>query len=238
MSSNNIFSKDSIYIMFNQISKSYDRVNTILSFGLHKLWRKAVNQYIPSKFPFEILDLATGTGDQAFSILKTHKNVKITGVDLAENMLEIAKNKAQKLNLESSVEFKHGSASSLNFESSTFDFVTMSFGIRNIHALSNCFDEIFRVLKPQGAAVFLEFSLPTNKIFKKLYLFYLRYCLPKIGGLISKNIKAYTYLNETIETFPCGKNFCNLLKSHGFQKVGFHPLTFGIVNLYVGYKDL
>ncbi len=228
-------SRESIHELFNEISSTYDLVNNILSCGIDKYWRASMVKHIPSDYPLSLLDIATGTGDQLFSFLKKRNNIwQAVGVDLAENMLELAKKKAEKYPFP--VSFLCADALTLPFQNGSFDCVTISFGIRNMVSVEKALNEMHRVLKPHGFVSILEFALPKSLIIKTPYLFYLRNILPKIGRLISKNPKAYTYLNETIETFPHGEDFCNLMRAQGFQEVSFKKLTGGIVNLYHGMK--
>ncbi len=230
--------KQEIYKTFNSIALSYNRINKILSWGIDKYWRNVVCSQIPKNKKLKILDLATGTGDQSFAILSKRPKVKIMGIDLAEKMLEIAKIKAKETLFLNRFKVSRASATDLPFKDSSYDMVTMSFGIRNVADTQKCFKEIYRVLRPSGKALILEFSLPTNWVIKTFYLGYLRYLLPTIGGLLSGNKAAYSYLKETIETFPSGDNFCLLLKNEGFKSVKFKSLSFGIVNLYIARKPL
>ena len=227
-------SRDNIHQLFNEISPTYDLVNGILSFGLDSYRRKKIASLIPKQKPLRLLDLATGTGDQLFSILKRRPFITGIGIDLAEKMLQIAKTKTTKA-LQDHLLFQVANATSLPFEDHSFDLLTISFGIRNIPCIETCFQEMYRVLKPQGTLFILEFALPHNCIVRWGYLLYLRSMLPKLGRLISQHPHAYTYLNQTIETFPHGEAFCHLLRKQGFHTT-FKRLTLGIVNLYIATK--
>lgn len=228
-------SRDNIHHLFNEISPTYDLVNRVLSLGIDHYWRNKISSLISPKKPLHLLDLATGTGDQLFSILKRKPNITAVGIDLAEEMLTIAKAKAKKTTFEKRTTFQVASATDLPFPHDSFDVLTMSFGIRNIPCIESCFKEMCRVLKPGGTLFILEFSLPKNALIRWSYLLYLRHILPKVGRLISKHPKAYTYLNQTIETFPHGKSFCDLLDKQGFCTT-FKSFTFGIVNVYSAIK--
>ena len=231
-----ILKKEDIYQTFNSIASTYSKINGILSCGIDRYWRNVLCSQVPKNKKLKILDLATGTGDQSFTILAKRPKVKIIGVDLAEKMLEIAKKRAQETLYLDRFKLSRASATQIPFKERSFDLVTMSFGIRNVGDPQKCFDEIFRVLKPSGKLLILEFSLPKNRVIKSLYLLYLRYILPHIGGLLSGNKEAYTYLNQTIEEFPSREGFCSLLKKKGFKSVKFKSLSLGIVNLYIGKK--
>ena len=222
--------------MFNQISSTYDRINRILSLGMDHGWRKKVAQNLPAKKNLRILDLATGTGDQLISLFENGVSIqKASGIDLAKDMLAIAKEKiAQKL-YKDKIDFFHVDAQKLPFADKTFDAATFSFGIRNVPNPLQSLQEIYRTLKPQGKCLILEFSLPPQPI-RGAYLIYLRYILPRIGAFFSKSQNAYSYLNQTIETFPSGDAFALLMKQASFNKIAIHPMALGAVTLYVGVK--
>lgn len=231
-------SKSEIFKVFNTISSSYDRVNRLLSLGLDLKWRQSLESFIPKKDKISFLDLATGTGDQIVSLLDKHhlSFEKVVGIDLAEDMLAIAKKKLKELPYGNKVEFIAADAMHLPFDTKTFDMITMSFGIRNVVSIEKTLNEMYRVLKPDGVALILEFSLPKGKLIKPLFLFYLENILPLIGRFFSKHPTAYSYLNKTIQTFPCGESFGHYLKVAGFEEVTFKAKTFGSVSLYVGRK--
>lgn len=224
-------SRQDVWKMFDVISPTYDRVNRILSFGLDRKWRAQVAQHLPARSQLKILDLATGTGDQIVSLLSSKASIhSIVGIDLAAEMLEIAKKK-----LGNQAQLIRADAEKLPFPNHHFDAATFSFGIRNVTSPVTSLKEIYRVLKPKGRSLILEFSLPPQPI-RFFYLFYLRHLLPRIGGLLSRKKEAYRYLNQTIEQFPSGKDFCLLMREAGFSKIRAVPMAFGGVTLYVGEK--
>lgn len=195
-----------------------------------------MGEYLPLKTDLKILDLATGTGDQIFALFDTSEQIdSAIGIDLAENMLDIARIKAEKSPYTAKISFQTGDCEHLPFENDSFDAVTFSFGIRNVPNPKQALREIYRVLKPQGKSLILEFSLPSPPL-QKAYLFYLRYLLPKIGALLSKHREAYRYLNETIESFPYGLAFLELMQECGFQKGQIVSMALGVVSLYIGEK--
>ena len=232
----NNLSKENIYLIFNQIALTYDKINKILSLGVDRVWRKALCRHIPQNLPLTILDLATGTGDQAFEILKKRPLASVTGADKAKKMLDIAFKKAESNSIKN-IHFIEADAANLPFEDSVFDYITLSFGIRNFSSLEDSIMEILRVLKNRGSLLILEFGVPKNIIMRSCYFFYLRKILPKIGGFLSQHYQAYKYLNESIEEFPSGDSLCHLLKKNGFDEVKYTSLSFGIVNLYIGRKN-
>ncbi len=230
--------KKDVYQMFDRISKTYDLNNHLLSFGLDFYWRKKLAKHLPSFNSIRLLDLATGTGDQIFALMKRCRNIKAAlGLDLAHEMLTIGNRKLTNKPYAHQVSFMHGNATDVDVKDQCIECVTMSFGIRNVDDVPRCLKEMHRILTIGGRALILEFSLPKNSLLRKFHLFYLRYILPRLGGLISKDKSAYTYLNQTIESFPYGNAFCTLLQSAGFQNAKAIPLNFGIVTLYVAEKS-
>lgn len=227
--------KHQIHHLFNAISPTYDLVNTVLSLGIDKYWRHKVISHIPKNTLLSLLDLATGTGDQVLSILKKREQIAAIGIDTAEEMLHKARDKAQEALVHNRVYFEVADALNLPFPNDSFDLLTISFGIRNVASLEHCFKEMYRVLKPGGKLLILEFSLPKSSWVKRGYLLYLRHLLPKIGKLISKHPTAYTYLNQTIESFPYGEALCSLLEEAGFQ-TAYTTYTLGVVSLYINLK--
>jgi demethylmenaquinone methyltransferase / 2-methoxy-6-polyprenyl-1,4-benzoquinol methylase len=223
--------------MFNAISPTYDFINRLLSFGQDIHWRKKMARHLPKKTHLFHLDLATGTGDQIISLWESCDQMERSiGLDPAEKMLEIGREKIKEKAFAENISLVTGEAENIPYPGEHFDAVTISFGIRNTSDTLKSLKEMYRVLKPSGKCLILEFSLPENKLAKSLHLFYLRKMIPKIGGFFSKSPESYRYLNQTIETFPYGKAFLELLKKSGFEKVESHPLSFGAVTLYVGEK--
>lgn len=229
-------SRKEIWKMFDAISTTYDKVNLILSFGIDRVWRKTLAEHLPKESSLDVLDCATGTGDQLFSILQKNPSWKGIGIDLSQEMLEIAKKKNVKKGLEMKANFQVASALDLPFPDDSFAAVTISFGIRNVENVVEALTEMRRVLLPGGTILILEFSLPKNPILRFFHSFYLKKVLPFVGGVFSKNKEAYTYLQKTIDSFPYGKSFCDLLFKAGFQQVKDYPLSGGIATLYEGRK--
>ncbi len=221
---------------FNQISGSYDLLNHVLSFGMDSFWRKALCRHVPQR-QVTLLDLATGTGDVLLTLLEQCPQIKKAhGIDLAENMLAIAQKKTQTRELMIPVEFKIADAQELPFIDQSMDVVTMAFGIRNVENPILVLKEIYRVLKPKGKAMILEFSLPSNFLLKALDVVYLRSVVPLLGGLVSGNFAAYRYLNKTIEKFPYGERFCRMLEQVGLKQSQAIPLFGGVASIYLAEK--
>jgi demethylmenaquinone methyltransferase/2-methoxy-6-polyprenyl-1,4-benzoquinol methylase len=228
-------SRENVWKMFDAISASYDRINSILSFGMDLAWRRRAALHLPERKNLDLLDIATGTGDQLIACMENGAHIRsAVGIDLASSMLELARAKIGSKPYKLKVKFQRADALHLPFRESSFDAVTLTFGIRNVPDPSAALEEIARVLKPGGRCLILEFSLPPKPL-KTLHLFYLRRILPHVGGFFSKNKAAYRYLNETIETFPCGAAFLSLMKSASL-KARQMPMALGAVTLYLGEK--
>ena len=227
--------KEQIAAMFNSISGKYDFLNHFLSLGIDILWRKRAVRLLKNHQPKLILDIATGTGDFAIEALSLNPE-KIIGVDISEGMLSIGREKLIKKNLTDKIELLSGDSEVLPFKDNFFDAVIVSFGVRNFENLEKGLSDMLRVLKPGGKVVILEFSKPKSFPFKQIYQFYFQWILPKIGKLISKNHAAYTYLPDSVEAFPDGDDFLNILNKIGFQKNQCTPLTLGISSIYSGSK--
>jgi len=231
----NTSKKEQIAAMFNSISGKYDFLNHFLSLGIDILWRKRAVRLLKKHQPKLILDIATGTGDFAIEALSLNPE-KIIGVDISEGMLSVGREKLIKKNLTDKIELISGDSEFLPFEDNFFDAVIVSFGVRNFENLEKGLSDMLRVLKPGGKVVILEFSKPKSFPFKQVYQFYFQWILPKIGKLISKNHAAYTYLPDSVEAFPDGDDFLNILDKIGFQKNQCTPLTLGISSIYSGSK--
>lgn len=229
-------SRHDAWKMFNRIAHRYDFLNHFLSANRDVLWRRRLAQLLPDIYDQRALDLATGTGDQLLALYDTGKLKSGVGLDLAEEMMAIGRGKIAARGLTGQLQMLHGDAEAIPLDENSFDAVSISFGIRNVIDISRTLGEMLRILKPGGRVLILEFSLPTNVIVRKLYLLYFRKLLPRLGGLIAGDSYAYRYLNETVETFPYGEQFCALMRQAGFKKVGVNRLTLGIASIYQGDK--
>ena len=229
--------KKSAWKIFDRIYKKYDLLNHLLSFGFDFRWRKKLSALKGDLKNSSLLDLATGTGDVLFSLIKHSDGFnRVIGVDMSYNMLDFAVRKSAGNGTEEKVDFVLGDANSIPVRTGYFDVVTMAFGIRNISEPVNALKEILRALTPGGRVLILEFSLPDNKILKRLHLFYLRYFLPIIGKVVSGDVEAYRYLNKTIETFPYGDRFIKLMEDSDFAGCEKFPMTLGVVTIYRGIR--
>jgi demethylmenaquinone methyltransferase/2-methoxy-6-polyprenyl-1,4-benzoquinol methylase len=221
--------------MFDNISGRYDFLNHFLSLGIDIQWRKKAILELAEIRPKLILDVATGTGDFAIQALDL-KPEKVIGVDISEGMLEVGRKKIKERHFDQIIELRSGDSENLPFEENKFDAVIVAFGVRNFEDLKKGLTEIFRVVKPGGKVVILEFSKPSRFPFKQLFNFYFKFVLPKIGKLISRDQAAYTYLPESVQTFPDGNDFLKILAGIGYKNAACRPLTFGISSLYTGLK--
>ena len=228
--------KEQVAAMFNNIAFRYDFLNRFLSAGIDIRWRKKALSQLSELNPKKILDVATGTADVAIMASKKLNPEKIIGIDISEGMLEIGRKKISHLKLDHIIELKNGDSENIQFESDSFDAVTVAFGVRNFQDLEKGLSEIRRVLKPGGKLVVLEFSKPTAPVISQLYRFYMKVLTPALGRLFSKNREAYAYLDESISKFPEGNSFLTVMNGVGFVDYYQKKLSLGICSIYCGRK--
>lgn len=225
-----------IQSMFAKVAPKYDQANTVLSAGIHHLWRKKLVRWADVRPEDSILDCATGTGDLALEFKAAYPGTTVTGTDFCQEMLDHAPLKAKNLGLEA--KFLWADATNLPFPDQTFNVVTISFGIRNVVDPQKALREMHRVLKPGGRLLVLEFGQPEIPVFKEAYKFYSEKVLPMIGGWVTGQKEAYEYLQTSSAEFPCGRAFVDqLLRPAGeFEKLEYRTLTGGIAYLYRAQK--
>jgi demethylmenaquinone methyltransferase/2-methoxy-6-polyprenyl-1,4-benzoquinol methylase len=223
--------------LFNRIAPHYDFLNHFLSLGLDIRWRRKAVAMLREYEPKTVLDVATGTADLALEAAKLHA-VHIYGVDISPAMLTHAREKIEQHRLSRVITVEEGTAERLRFPDDTFDAVMVAFGIRNFTDLHQGLREMFRVLRPGGAMMILEFSRPRQTPFRQLYAFYFRHILPRLGGAISKSREAYQYLPSTVESFPDGEHLIRILTGEGFVGPFCVPLTMGIATIYIVEKPI
>ena len=234
---NMVLPKSDSWRMFNNIAGRYDFLNRLLSLGQDVRWRKALRKFLPSSKGQTILDLATGTADVLIVLARNNPKIhRGFGVDPAIKMLEIGRNKIKARHLDGILELQQGDAQALSFPDGSFDCVTIAFGIRNIPDLRLALLEMYRVTKQGGKVLILEFSKPENPLLKCGHWLYLQMVVPLVGFIFSGNFKAYTYLNQTIQTFPYSDRFCKILKQMGFVNIEPHPLMGGVATIYAAQK--
>ena len=226
--------KKQVTQMFDKIAGSYDFLNHTLSFGMDNIWRKIAIKKL-SNNPATILDIATGTGDFAISASK-YTNATITGIDISQGMLDVGVEKINKKGLTNRIQLQLADSENLPFQDNSYDAITAGFGVRNFEDLNKGLSEMYRTLKSGGKVAILEPSEPTNFPLKQFYNLYFHHILPLIGGIISKDKNAYTYLPDSVSAFPSGKDFLTELDKVGFKESKHIPLTFGIVSLYIAIK--
>jgi demethylmenaquinone methyltransferase/2-methoxy-6-polyprenyl-1,4-benzoquinol methylase len=220
--------------VFSSVASKYDLMNDAMSFGIHRLWKdKLIAQLEPDK---ALLDMASGTGDIAKRYYLKSKNPDITLCDINIDMLNVGKNKLFDENIYKGLKFSCCNAEILPFEEFSFDYYTIAFGIRNVTNIREALKEAWRVLKPGGKFVCLEFSKVNNDFLAKLYDFYSLNVIPKIGGLIAGDSDSYKYLVESIRMFPAQEDFVKMMEEAGFRMNKFENLSFGAVALYTGYR--
>ena len=226
--------KKQVTQMFDKIAGSYDFLNHTLSFGMDNIWRKIAIKKL-SNNPATILDIATGTGDFAISASK-YTNATITGIDISQGMLDVGVEKINKKGLTDRIQLQLADSENLPFHDNSYDAITAGFGVRNFENLNKGLSEMYRTLKSGGKVAILEPSEPTHFPLKQFYKLYFHHILPFIGGIISKDKNAYSYLPDSVSAFPSGNNFLTELVKVGFKESKHIPLSFGIVSLYVAIK--
>ena len=222
--------------MFDRIAPRYDLLNRLLSLGIDVSWRKRAISYLKPAQPAEILDVATGTADVAILTAKILNPKKVVGIDIANQMLELGRGKIETQGLSEIISLETGDSERLRFADGSFDAVSVAFGVRNFENLEKGLSEMYRVLRPNGRIVVLEFSKPHVFPIKQLYNAYFKYVLPLIGRLTSRDLRAYTYLFESVQVFPEGNQFTEILTKTGFQHSLCERLTLGICSIYTATK--
>lgn len=230
--------KTKIKNMFDSIAPEYDRLNHLMSLNMDKLWRRRALQKIVIKDKSQqILDIACGTGDFSIAIAESaNPSTKIEGIDISEGMLEMMRNKLSEKGLDGRVSARLGDSEALPYGDGSFDRVTIAFGIRNFEHREKALEEILRVLKPGGRLVILELSVPSNALIRFAFKLYFTKFVPLIGGKISGDKGAYSYLPESVIKFPGKKEWIATMESCGYSQVTHKAFTFGICRMYTGEK--
>lgn len=229
--------REEVEKMFDSIAGHYDFLNHFLSLGTDRWWRRRAISIIGKHIqPVRILDVATGTGDLAVASLRLNP-VKVTGIDISDRMLELGRRKIRERHLDEKIELLRGDSEAINFADDTFDAVMVAFGVRNFEHTLTGLSEMFRVLKPRGMIMVLEFSRPSLFPFKQLYNFYFTRILPWVGRRVSGDSKAYTYLPESVMSFPDNDAFLILMREAGFVSEKQKKLSGGIASIYYGFKQ-
>ncbi len=226
--------------IFSEVAEKYDLMNDLMSFGIHRIWKKQFCNLIKN-LDSKILDVASGSGDIAFRLYDKALNdgitPQITLSDVNAEMLQLAKDKAIDRNILDKLDFVVADATNLPFDNNSFNYYTIAFGIRNIPDIQNALNESYRVLKPKSKFLCLEFSKPTMPIFSDFYRMYSDNVIPKIGETVANNRAAYEYLVDSIKAFPDQNIFLSMMQKAGYKISYFQNLSGSIASIYVGYKQ-
>ncbi|HVU99227.1 MAG TPA: bifunctional demethylmenaquinone methyltransferase/2-methoxy-6-polyprenyl-1,4-benzoquinol methylase UbiE [Puia sp.] len=230
--------KQQVAEMFDKIAFRYDFLNRFLSGGIDIYWRRRAIREAGAGIGAggAILDVATGTADMAIMMARYLPAVRITGVDISNGMLEIGRQKVQRLQLGERIDLQAGDSESLQFADGSFDAITVAFGVRNFENLEKGLKEMLRVLKPGGRLVVLEFSQPRTPGLRQFYDLYLRLVAPNVGKMVSSSREAYQYLNDSVKAFPEGAAFTRIMDGCGYINTRLRRLSLGICTLYIGEK--
>jgi demethylmenaquinone methyltransferase/2-methoxy-6-polyprenyl-1,4-benzoquinol methylase len=228
--------KEQVAEMFDNIAFRYDFLNRFLSAGIDITWRKKAIKQLSSLQPKKILDVATGTADVALMTYDILKPINIIGIDISEGMLNLGREKIAAKGLQNVIQLYQGDSEKIGFEDNSFDAITVAFGVRNFQNLLKGLQEMKRVLQPGGKLVVLEFSKPKNGVFKQFYNLYMNVIAPSFGKLFAKNKDAYQYLNDSVQAFPEGQTFLNIMHEAGFTQTYLKSLSLGICTIYCGVK--
>lgn len=222
--------------MFDSIAPAYDFMNRCMTLGIDKLWRRRAVKMVAESKPYRILDVATGTGDLAINLAHNTSADEVVGLDLSEKMLEVGRQKVETAGLTHCVTFIQGDCLALPFPDESFDCITVAYGVRNFASLLDGYKEMYRVLRHGGMLCVVELSTPRGRIVRPLYNFYTKRVIPWLGRLVSKDVRAYSYLPESIAAVAQGEDMLDLMKQAGFADVAWRPMTFGTCSIYTGYK--
>lgn len=226
--------REQVERMFDAISPKYDLLNRLFSLGVDQGWRRKVIRMVAEEPVDKLLDVATGTADLAIMASKVAKQV--TGVDISDGMLAQGRVKVDAKGLKDRITLQQADSVALPFADGSFDAVTVAFGVRNYEDLSGGLREMLRVLRPGGRLLVLEFSKPQRTPMRQLFRFYFHQVMPLVGRLVSKDSAAYTYLPQSVDAFPEGQRFLDLLSAAGGQEVKARNLTGGIATIYTTRK--
>lgn len=229
--------EERVHHVFEKIYKHYDSMNSVISFQQHKIWRKDVMERMHVQKRTKALDVCCGTGDWSIALAEAvGKDGKVVGLDFSKNMLSIAEEKKERLQLDQ-LELVHGNAMDLPFPDNTFDYVTIGFGLRNVRDYMTVLKEMYRVVKPNGIVVCLETSQPELIGFRQLYFLYFRHIMPWFGKLFAKSYDEYAWLNESTQCFPDKEQLKEMFEEAGFSFVEVKSYTLGVAAMHMGRKQ-
>ena len=222
--------------MFDNIAPAYDFMNRAMTLGIDRRWRRAAVKTVAAAAPRELLDLATGTGDFARQIARSLPSATVTGIDLSDGMLEVARHKAREAGLDERISFTQGDCLALPYPDGSFDAVTVAFGVRNFESLERGYAEMARVLRPGGTLAVLELSTPGNRFIRWFYDLYTLHIIPWAGSLKSGDSEAYRYLPRSIAAVPQGDDMLALMRAAGFSDTSARRFTLGTCTLYLAHR--
>ncbi|WP_213684927.1 bifunctional demethylmenaquinone methyltransferase/2-methoxy-6-polyprenyl-1,4-benzoquinol methylase UbiE [Roseicyclus sp.] len=225
-----------VHGVFTNVASKYDIMNDVMSMGIHRVWKDALMDWLVPRDGQRLLDVAGGTGDVAFRFLGRAPGASATVLDMTESMLIEGQKRAEASQMAEKLDWIVGDAMALPFEDNTFDRYTISFGIRNVTRIPDALAEAFRVLKPGGRLIVLEFSQLPNDGLQKLYDLYSFNVIPRMGQLIAGDRDSYQYLVESIRRFPDQETFAAMIRDAGFEQVSYRNLSMGIAALHSGWK--
>lgn len=225
-----------VHGVFSSVANRYDLMNDVMSVGIHRVWKDAMMDWLAPRPGQRLLDVAGGTGDIAFRFLRRAPGASAVVLDMTEDMLIEGQRRAEAESFASSLEWIVGDAMALPFEANSFDTYTISFGIRNVTRIEDALSEAFRVLRPGGRLMVLEFSQLPNPGLQKLYDLYSFNVIPQMGRAITGDRDSYQYLVESIRQFPDQDRFAEMIGTAGFERVAYRNLSFGIAALHSGWK--
>ena len=225
-----------VHGVFSNVASKYDVMNDVMSVGIHRLWKDAMMDWLAPRDGQRLLDVAGGTGDISFRFLKRAPGAKSVVLDMTESMLVEGRKRAEAEAMADRLDWVTGDAMALPFEDNSFDVYTISFGIRNVTRIEDALSEAYRVLKPGGRLMVLEFSQLPNDGLQTLYDLYSFNVIPRMGQLIANDRDSYQYLVESIRRFPDQDTFADMIRRAGFGQVKYRNLSMGIAALHSGWK--
>ncbi len=225
-----------VHGVFTNVASKYDIMNDAMSMGIHRIWKDAMMDWLAPRPGQKLLDVAGGTGDIAFRFLTRARTASATVLDMTESMLIEGRKRAEAGRMAGSLDWVVGDAMALPFKANTFDVYTISFGIRNVTRIPDALSEAFRVLRPGGRLMVLEFSQIPNALMQRAYDLYSFNVIPRMGKLIANDADSYQYLVESIRKFPDQDTFADMIRSAGFENVSYRNLSMGIAALHSGWK--
>lgn len=222
--------------MFDSIAPAYDFMNRAMTFGIDRLWRRRAVRAVAAAQPVRVLDIATGTGDVAIAVARAVPAASVLGIDLSEGMIAIGRRKVADAGLDSRVTLQQGDSLAIDLPDASVDAITVAYGVRNFEHLDRGYAEMMRVLRPGGTLCVLELSTPGGLLTAPLYRLYTRFVIPALGRLVSHDVRAYSYLPESIAAAPQGDAMCALIRAAGASSAAARAMTFGACTLYIAKK--